>query len=257
MLGFEDEFVHFNDLSMNQLYFIYFYTFYNYKDKNPMNKLIVSLLIFTPLLFLAQNIPKGFVYLSEIDSTIQKELRYYSDHNFIGKQIDGYIDNTLIISTKAAIKIKLVQKALLKKGLSLKIYDAYRPQQAVDHFVRWAKVLQDTLKKQEYYPKVEKKRLFKKGFIASKSGHTRGSTVDLTIVDLKTKKELDMGSPYDFFGEESHPFYEGITKKQQVNRMLLRDLMIAYNFKPYKNEWWHFTLKNEPFPDTYFNFPIK
>ena len=141
--------------------------------------------------------------------------------------------------------------------LSLKIFDAYRPQQSVDHFVRWAKMLNDTLMKQQYYPNVKKKDLFKLDYIAAKSGHTRGSTVDITIVDIRTGKELDMGSSYDFFGVPSHPFYPGITKEQRSNRFLLRNLMLEAGFKPYAKEWWHFTLKNEPFLDSYFNFPIK
>jgi D-alanyl-D-alanine dipeptidase len=142
-------------------------------------------------------------------------------------------------------------------GLSLKIFDAYRPQQAVDHFVRWAKVMNDTLMKQLYYPDVQKSELFTLGFIASKSGHTRGSTVDLSIVDVKTNKEVDMGSSYDFFGEKSHPFYKKITEAQMKNRMLLRTIMIKNGFIPYDNEWWHFTLKDEPYPTTYFNFLIE
>lgn len=205
----------------------------------------------------SQKLPKNFVYLEDIDTTIKTELRYLSKNNFIGKKIDGYYKNNVIVTKETAESLHKVQNILLKKGLSLKIYDAYRPQQAVDHFVRWAKVLNDTLKKQEYYPKVVKSQLFNLGYIASKSGHTRGSTVDLTIVDVKTNKELDMGSPYDFFGTESHPFYKNITKEQKKNRLYLRKIMLANNFKPYDNEWWHFTLKNEPFPKTYFNFPIK
>ena len=205
----------------------------------------------------AQKLPKGFVYLDSIDKTIKSELRYFTNNNFIGKPIDGYKSNCVIVSEKTAIQLRKIQKILIKKGLSLKIFDAYRPQQAVNHFVKWAKVLEDTLMKKEYYPKVPKKELFKRGYIASKSGHTRGSTVDLTIVNTKTNKELDMGSPYDFFGVKSHPFYKKVTKKQQANRMYLRKIMLANGFKPYDNEWWHFTLKKEPFPKTYFNFPIE
>ena len=142
-------------------------------------------------------------------------------------------------------------------GLSIKIFDAYRPQQAVNHFVRWAKVMNDTLMKKIYYPDIQKSELFTLGYIALKSGHTRGSTVDLTIVDIKTNKELDMGSSYDFFGEKSHPYYKKITDKQTKNRMLLRSIMIKNGFIPYDNEWWHFTLKNELYPTTYFNFTIE
>ena len=156
----------------------------------------------------SQTLPKGFSYVSEIDATIKKELRYATSNNFIGKPIDGYLKDSLIISTPAAKALKEIQTKLILSGLSLKIFDAYRPQQAVDHFVRWAKVMNDTLMKQLYYPDVQKSELFTLGFIASKSGHTRGSTVDLSIVDVKTNKEVDMGSSYDFFGEKSHPFYK-------------------------------------------------
>lgn len=197
------------------------------------------------------------MYLKNKNASIQSELRYLSNNNFIGKKIDGYYNNSIIITSETAEALDKVQKELLKKDLSLKVFDAYRPQQSVDHFVRWAKVLNDTLMKQEYYPDVPKSELFKRGYIASKSGHTRGSTVDVTIVDVKTGKELDMGSPYDFFGEKSHPHYKNISAKQKENRFLLRKLMLANNFVPYENEWWHFTLKNEPFPKTYFNFPVK
>jgi D-alanyl-D-alanine dipeptidase len=204
-----------------------------------------------------QKLPNGFTYLLEIDPTIKKELRYYTSKNFVGTPIDGYMKNKIIISIPAAKALKKIQTKLLDSGLGLKIFDAYRPQQAVDHFVRWAKIMNDTLKKQLYYPDIKKSELFKLGFIALKSGHTRGSTVDLSIVDIKTNKELDMGSSYDFFGEKSHPFYKKITKTQMKNRMLLRTIMIKNGFIPYDNEWWHFTLKDEPYPTTYFNFTIE
>ncbi|APG66436.1 peptidase M15 [Tenacibaculum todarodis] len=206
---------------------------------------------------MAQELPKGFVYLNDVVPSIETELRYCSHNNFIGIPIDGYEDNALIISTKAANALKKVQEEILKKGFSLKVFDAYRPQQAVNHFVRWARVLNDTVKKREYYPNIPKRQLFNLGYIASKSGHTRGSTVDLTLIDVKTGTELDMGSPYDFFGEISHPFSKKLSKKQLENRLLLRTVMLKNNFRPYVNEWWHFTLRNEPFPKTYFNFPIK
>jgi len=212
---------------------------------------------FFSLTLCSQKIPNGFVYVSDIDTTIKTELRYLSNHNFIGKIIDGYYENCLIMTKETADALHKVQTILKKKGLSLKVFDAYRPQQAVDHFVKWAKVLNDTLMKHEYYPQISKSELFKRGFIAEKSGHTRGSTVDLTIVDVKTGKELDMGSVYDFFGVESHPYYKKINEHQQKNRLYLRKIMLHNNFNPYDNEWWHFTLRNEPFPKTYFNFPIR
>lgn len=222
-----------------------------------MKKIALIIICLGSLTLHAQQLPKGFVYLKHVAPKIQQELRYLSRNNFIGRPINGYLKNVVIVTKPTAIALKGVQRALKKEQLGLKIYDSYRPQRAVNHFVRWAKVLHDTLKKHEYYPNVPKKELFKRGFIASKSGHTRGSTVDLTIIDLTTGKELDMGSPYDFFGEESHPYYPKLTKQQLKNRIRLRKVMLRFGFKPYENEWWHFTLKKEPFPDTYFDFPVK
>ena len=205
----------------------------------------------------AQNLPKGFSYIKDIDPTIVEELRYCTSNNFVGQPIDGYNKAILITSTKTAEALHKVQRELLSKELSLKIFDAYRPQTAVNHFVRWARKVNDTLMKKQYYPKVNKRHLFKLGYIASKSGHSRGSSVDLTIFDLNTGKELDMGSPYDFFGEISHVNYTKLSKKQLENRLLLQRIMQKHGFRSYKNEWWHFTLRNEPFPKTYFSFPIK
>jgi len=218
---------------------------------------ILAVQIVTTVSSQSQKLPSGFVYLNDIDRTIKTELRYISHNNFIGKPIDGYIKDTLIVSKATALALKKIQQKLLQFNLSLKIFDAYRPQHSVNHFVRWAKVLNDTLMKKQYYPRVPKSKLFEYGYIASKSGHTRGSTVDLTIIDLATNTELDMGSPYDFFGVISHAQYLSITKKQRANRLLLRNIMISNGFKPYEKEWWHFTLKNEPFSKTYFNFPIR
>ena len=218
--------------------------------------MVFLLIVLVSFVIKGQKLPEGFVYLNTIAPSIKIELRYLSKNNFIGKQIDGYKSDCLIVTLKTANTLKKIQQELLKKELSLKIYDAYRPQQAVNHFVKWAKVLGDTLMKKEFYPNVVKSALFKQGYIASKSGHSRGSTVDLTIINIKTLKELDMGSAYDFFGIESHPFHENISKKQKENRMLLREIMLSNSFKPYENEWWHFTLRNEPFPKTYFNFPV-
>ena len=220
-------------------------------------KWIFSLLLFSSYILQAQKLPKDFSYVKDIAPTIKQELRYCSNNNFIGTSINGYEENVLIITTQAANALKKVQAELLKKELSLKIFDAYRPQTAVNHFVKWARVINDTLMKHQYYPSVNKRHLFKKGYISSKSGHSRGSTVDLTIVDLKTNKELDMGSPYDFFGISSHIIYPNLTNKQKENRQLLQSIMRENNFRPYTNEWWHFTLRHEPFPKTYFKFPVK
>ncbi|WP_405605515.1 M15 family metallopeptidase [Polaribacter sp. Asnod1-A03] len=222
-----------------------------------MKKIIILLFILFNSFSYSQKLENGFVYLSDIDQTIQLELRYLSHHNFIGKPINGYYKSKIIVTKETAEALKNIQQILLKKGLSLKIFDAYRPQQAVDHFVLWAKDLKDTLMKNEFYPDVPKNKLFEQGYIATKSGHTRGSTVDLTIINVKSGKELNMGSPYDFFGEKSHTYYDKIDKKEKQNRLFLRKIMIENGFKPYNYEWWHFTLKEEPFPKKYFNFPVE
>ena len=221
-----------------------------------MKKIIYPIIVLFSFIINAQKLPKSFVYLKDIAPSIRIELRYFSNNNFIGKPIDGYNSNSLVITEQTAKYLKKIQQELLRKELSLKIFDGYRPQQAVDHFVRWAKVLNDTIMKAQYYPKVKKKNLFKKGYIAEKSGHSRGSTIDLTIINIKADEALDMGSEYDFFGIQSHPLYKNISKKQKKNRMLLRKIMLDNGFKPYENEWWHFTLKKEPFPNTYFKFLI-
>lgn len=222
-----------------------------------MNKFLPIFLFLLIAEVVSQHKPEDFVYLLDLEPSIKIELRYFSNNNFIGQPIDGYHRSTIIVSKPTALALQKVQNDLEQKGLGLKIFDAYRPQQAVNHFVRWAKVLNDTLMKQSYYPDVPKSELFKRGYIASKSGHSRGSTVDLTLIDLDTGNELDMGSPYDFFGVQSHPFYKKITDKQRKNRMLLRRVMLKNGFKPYENEWWHFTLRDEPFPNQYFDFPVK
>ena len=200
---------------------------------------------------------KNFVYLKELIPKLRSDLRYYGSNNFIGKPIDGYNEPKLLLTIDAANALKKVQEELERIGFGLLIYDAYRPQQATDHFVKWSKDMADTLMKNDFYPNIDKKDLFKLGYIAKKSGHSRGSTVDLTIVSLKTKHILNMGSPYDLFDEKSHTEYPNITKNQHALRLLLKRRMEKHGFKSYEKEWWHFTLKNEPFPKTYFNFPIE
>ena len=226
------------------------------------NKKYFLVLIFGVILGLishAQRLPEGFVYLTNVIPSIELELRYFGHHNFIGIPIDGYNQEKGIITEKTAKSLKRIQHKLNKRQLGLKIYDAYRPQKAVNHFARWAKNLNDTLKKNEYYPNVKKENLFKEEYIAYRSGHSRGSTVDITIIDLSTpeKKELDMGSSYDFFGHESWVSYTNLSKEQLGNRLFIQEIMKKNNFKNYTQEWWHFTLKNEPFPNTYFDFSIE
>jgi len=217
--------------------------------------LIITLFYSAPSI--ASELPEGFVYLNNIIPDIDIELRYYTDDNFVGERIDGYLDFKCILSKEAALALKKVQKDLKVFGLGLKVYDAYRPQCAVDHFVRWAKDLKDKKMKTKYYPNVFKKNLFKEGYIAAKSSHTRGSTVDVTIITLDSKEELDMGSGFDFFSPKSWPSDSSMTASQRAHRMLLQILMNTYGFERYEKEWWHFTLRNEPFPGQYFNFPVQ
>ena len=197
-----------------------------------------------------------FVLLSEAVPDAILEIRYYSTYNFVGDRIDGYEEPCALLTKEAATALKQASDELVSKGYRLKIYDAYRPQKAVTHFMNWAKDVSDTRMKKYFYPELDKSVLFDQGYIAEKSGHSRGSTVDLTLFDMNTEKELDMGGTFDYFGELSHPDYKQITAEQYENRMILRDAMLANGFKPLDEEWWHFTLKDEPFPDTYFTFPV-
>lgn len=197
-----------------------------------------------------------FVNLSDVVPDAILEMRYYSTYNFVGKRINGYEEPLAFLTKETAKALKHVSDDLIKKGYRLKIYDAYRPQRAVNHFVKWSKDLDDIAMKQYFYPTLSKNILFPKGYIAIRSGHSRGSTVDLTLFDMKSEKEVDMGGTFDYFGELSHPDYKKISDEQYANRMILRDSMIKYGFEPLSVEWWHFTLKDEPYPNTYFTFPI-
>jgi len=202
-------------------------------------------------------IPSDFVYVNEIIPDLHVNLRYHSPDNFMGRPVDGYESDRLILTHAAADALAKVQAELRAHDLSLLVYDGYRPQRAVDHFIRWGRDLDDQVNKAAYYPDVDKSTLFAEGYIADRSGHSRGSTMDLTVVDEATGKPLDMGTPWDHFGPESWPNYADITAQQRANRLLLRSLMLENGFKPYDEEWWHFTLANEPYPDTYFDFPVR
>jgi D-alanyl-D-alanine dipeptidase len=202
-------------------------------------------------------LPNGFVYVENIIPDLEVELRYFTSNNFVGEPIKGYQANKLILTKESAEALKLVHEALQEHNLCLKVYDGYRPQRAVNHFINWAKDLNDSINKTIFYPNVKKRNLFKEEYIASRSGHSRGSTLDLTIIDANTGVILDMGSIYDFFGEESWVNYDNLTDQQKKNRQLLQFYMSKYGFRNYRKEWWHFTLRGEPFPNTYFDFPVK
>ena len=199
----------------------------------------------------------GFVKLSDAVPDAILEIRYYSTYNFVGDRIEGYEAPVAMLTKEAAEALKKVSDELVKKGYRLKIFDAYRPQRAVSHFARWAEDIEDTRMKEYFYPELDKSVLFEQGYIDYKSGHSRGSTLDLTLFDMKTEQEVDMGGTFDYFGLKSNPDYKGLTPKQFENRMILRDAMTAHGFRPLSTEWWHFTLNNEPYPDTYFDFPVK
>jgi D-alanyl-D-alanine dipeptidase len=202
-------------------------------------------------------LPPGFVDLGKAVPGIALEIRYAGSHNFIGKPIDGYVHPRALLSHLAAAALAKAQEELRPFGFGLKVFDGYRPQRAVDHFVRWSHDAADQKMKTEFYPQVDKAKLFELGYIAEKSGHSRGSTVDLTLVVLADGTDLDMGSPYDLFDPVSWPDSANVSPAQRAHRLLLREVMLRAGFKPYAQEWWHFTLEGEPFPDTYFDFPVE
>ncbi len=200
--------------------------------------------------------PTGFVILADYVPGIIQEIRYYSTYNFIGDRIDGYEEPCALLTKEAARALKAVSGELNVQGYRMKIFDAYRPSCAVKHFVLWGIEDQDQRMKPFFYPELEKEELFARGYIAKQSSHSRGSTVDLTLLDMKTGREVDMGGPFDLFSEVSHPDYKGITQEQYENRMFLQRMMVRGGFVPIDCEWWHFTLEREPYPDTYFEFPV-
>jgi len=208
----------------------------------------------------AEGLPENFVYIEDVIPGIRIDLRYFTDGNFLGRRVDGYVQPRCILTRQAAEALSQVQEELNRFGLGLKIFDAYRPQRAVDDFVRWGRDFADTKMKAEYYPRVQKKDLFREGYIAEKSSHSRGSTVDLTIIspgNQPEESELDMGTAFDFFGPEAWPDSSLVSSVHRAHRMLLQVLMRKHGFEPYPKEWWHFTLRNEPYPKTYFNFPVQ
>jgi len=226
-------------------------------------------------------LPEAFVDIQKVIPDVVLDIRYYGPHNFVGEKVDGYLAPKCFLTREAAEALAGVQKDLEPYSLTLKIYDCYRPQRAVNHFVRWATEIENTKTKKEFYPTIDKRNLFKDGYIDNKSGHSRGSTVDLTIVPLSAPGQpdympgqklsecylpaakrfgdnsIDMGTGFDCFDELSHTANTNIGRQQKVNRLLLKSLMEKHGFRNYDKEWWHFTLKNEPYPDTYFDFVIE
>ena len=199
----------------------------------------------------------GFVSVGEVIPDVLLDIRYYSSFNFIGERIDGYEEPAALLTREAAQALKEASREAMEQGFRLKVFDAYRPQKAVDHFVRWAKDPEDIRMKAFFYPDLEKTEIIPQGYIAEHSGHSRGSTVDLTLFDMATQQDVDMGGTFDFFGELSHPDYSGVSEVQHANRMLLQSLMVKHGFRPLETEWWHFILDNEPWPDTYFTFSVR
>ncbi|MER8089827.1 M15 family metallopeptidase [Streptomyces sp. NPDC087532] len=224
--------------------------------------------------------PGEFVALRSVDPTIIQEMRYPTAHNFMGVPVDGYRQPLCILTRPAARALHHAQTRLLRQGYSLKVYDCYRPQRAVDHFVQWAKDLGDETMKGEFYPRVDKSRLFADGYIAEKSGHSRGSTVDLTLVKLPAAptgpylpggkqapcyapqadrfpdNSVDMGTGFDCFDTLSHTDDPRVQGAQRANRQFLKKTLTDAGFVNLAEEWWHYTFKPELFPDTYFDFPV-
>ena len=201
--------------------------------------------------------PASFVDAATVVPNLVVDLRYLGADNFVGRPIEGYEKPICYLTREAAAALAEVARDLEPQGLAVKAFDCYRPVRAVAHFVRWARDLRDEARKADYYPQVDKRHLFRDGYIAARSGHSRGSTIDMTLVRRDGGKELDMGTPFDFFSPRSAPGDKGVSAEAQASRRLLADAMRKRGFTPYSKEWWHFTLREEPFPDTFFDFPVR
>ncbi len=207
-----------------------------------------------------QSLPAGFVHIDQVAPDVVQELRYATPDNFVGTPIDGYESGRAVLTRAAAEALAAVQSELEAAGFGLKLFDAYRPQQAVAHFVRWARDASADETRSTFYPNLTKRQLFGEGYLALESAHSRGSAVDVTLLRRTAQQgwaPVDMGTPFDFFGPESAPFSESVTAEQRMNRLKLRAIMEKHGFAPSAKEWWHFSLRAEPFPETYFDFPIR
>lgn len=201
-------------------------------------------------------LPTGFVFVKDLIPTAHEDIRYAGSHNFMGRPADGYHAPRAVLTCEAARALRAAAETFAEKGYTLLLYDGYRPQRAVNHFMRWAEDLTDVAAKAEFYPDLDKSELFDRGYIARRSGHSRGSTIDLTLLD-SNGQPLDMGGEFDWFSPVSGHDYAGLTQAQKANRLLLKDGMMDAGFLPYSEEWWHYRLKDEPYPDTYFDFVIE
>ena len=234
----------------------------------------------TQQLLSTQALPEGFVYLKDIDPTLLEEVRYAGCHNFTGRPVPGYLAPIIILTEPVVLALKAVQSELNTFQLTLKIYDGYRPQDAVDSWTKWVDDPADQLTKNEFYPGLDKKDVFAAGYIAKRSSHSRGSAVDLTIVPLPVPDQpiwkpgdpvldgrlskgqrfadnsLDMGTSFDCLDELSHTLNPLLPAQVRANRLLLKSLMEKHGFENYRREWWHFGFVDELYPDTYFNFPV-
>jgi zinc D-Ala-D-Ala dipeptidase len=213
-------------------------------------------LLFAALSAAAQDRPAAFIDASAVVPGLVADIRYASSHNFVGRPIDGYQAPRCLLTQAAASALAKVARDLAPRGLVIKVFDCYRPVRAVMNFVRWARDLNDAVAKAEFYPNVDKRTLFRDGYIASHSGHSRGSTADLTLATADGR-ELDMGTLFDFFSPKSWTADASISPEQHANRMMLAAAMRRRGFRGYDKEWWHFTLRSEPFPASYFDFPVR
>ena len=218
--------------------------------------LVGALIVLVSLPAAAQERPAAFVDAATVVPGLIVEARYAGAHNFVGRPIDGYEAPRCLLTAPAANALAAVARDVVQQGLVLKVFDCYRPTRAVANFERWARDISDTAAKAEFYPNVDKRTLFRDGYIASRSGHSRGSTVDLTLAHANGR-ELDMGTPFDFFSPRSWGAAPDISAEAKANRALFAAAMRRHGFRPYEREWWHFTLRGEPFPDTYFDFPVR
>jgi zinc D-Ala-D-Ala dipeptidase len=203
-----------------------------------------------------QERPATFVDAATVVPGLIADMRYAGSHNFVGRPIDGYDAPHCLLTKPAAEALAAVARDLAPQGLVIKVFDCYRPTRAVANFIRWARDLNDTLGKAEFYPDVDKRTLFRDGYIASRSGHSRGSTIDMTLARADGT-QLDMGTPFDFFSPKSWPANPSVGREALANRAMFAAAMRRRGFRPYDHEWWHFTLRAEPYPETYFDFPVR